>query len=48
MAVPLVPKAVRAVLAIELGDLVPAGRIVQESEARFGPVLRTEGSDEEE
>nr|CAI60003.1 putative methyltransferase [Streptomyces tenjimariensis] len=34
---------VRAVLAIELGDLIPAGRIVEESEARFGPV-RTAGT----
>lgn len=38
---------VRAVLAIELGDLIPAGRIVKDSEARFGPVRRPEGSDAE-
>jgi hypothetical protein len=38
---------VRAVLAIELGDLIPAGRIVEESEARFGPVPRAEELDEE-
>ncbi|MFF7879015.1 DUF6420 family protein [Streptomyces californicus] len=31
---------VRAVLAIELEDLVPADRIVKESEAQFGPVAR--------
>ncbi|WP_329167796.1 DUF6420 family protein [Streptomyces sp. NBC_01685] len=29
---------VRAVLAIELGDLTPAGRLIEEAEARFGPV----------
>ncbi|MDN3262867.1 DUF6420 family protein [Streptomyces sp. CSDS2] len=45
-AVPLAA-FVRAVLAIELGDLVPAGRIVEEAEARFGPVRRSEGLDEE-
>ncbi|SEE59414.1 hypothetical protein SAMN04490357_7695 [Streptomyces misionensis] len=38
---------VRAVLAIELGDLIPAGRIIEESEARFGPVRRSEGLDDE-
>ncbi|MGW1252249.1 DUF6420 family protein [Streptomyces sp. NPDC002535] len=38
---------VRAALAIELGDLIPAGRIVEEAEARFGPVRRAEEQDEE-
>lgn len=28
---------VRAVLAVELGDLAPVGRLVEESDARFGP-----------
>ncbi|MFD5110458.1 DUF6420 family protein [Streptomyces cinereoruber] len=39
---------VRAVLAIELGDLIPAGRIVEESEARFGPVRQVEEPGEED
>jgi hypothetical protein len=38
---------VRATLAIELGDPIPAGRIVEEAEARFGPVRRAEELDEE-
>ncbi|MFD3883156.1 DUF6420 family protein [Streptomyces microflavus] len=38
---------VRAVLAIELGDFIPAGRIMKESEARFGPVRRSESLEEE-
>lgn len=39
---------VRAVLAVELGDLIPAGRIVEASEARFGPVRRAEELGEED
>ncbi|MEU7564226.1 DUF6420 family protein [Streptomyces eurythermus] len=35
---------VRAVLAIVLGDLTPAGRIVTESEARLGPSFAPQGS----
>ncbi|MFF8444170.1 DUF6420 family protein [Streptomyces californicus] len=36
---------VRVVLAIELEDLVPADRIVKESEAQFAPLARSKGSD---
>ncbi|WP_073224340.1 DUF6420 family protein [Streptomyces sp. NBRC 110465] len=39
---------VRAVLAVELGDLVPAGRIVEEAEARFGPVRPAQQPDTED
>lgn len=39
---------VRAVLAVELGDLSPADRIVEEAEARFGPVRRAEELDTED
>ncbi|MEV6750675.1 DUF6420 family protein [Streptomyces sp. NPDC051080] len=38
---------VRAVLAVELGDLGPADRLVKEAEDRFGPVSPLEGPDEE-
>ncbi|MGW4232218.1 DUF6420 family protein [Streptomyces sp. NPDC004980] len=38
---------VRAVLAIELGDLTPAGRLVEEAEVRFGPVRPAEALDGE-
>ncbi|MEU1352127.1 DUF6420 family protein [Streptomyces sp. NPDC005795] len=39
---------VRAVLAVELGDLTPAGRLVEEAEARFGPVRPAEKLDGED
>ncbi|MFB7584563.1 DUF6420 family protein [Streptomyces hydrogenans] len=39
---------VRAVLAVELGDLGPAARLVEEAEARFGPVRQADGAGEED
>ncbi|CAM5671267.1 MULTISPECIES: DUF6420 family protein [Streptomyces] len=45
-SIPL-PAFVRAVLAIELGDLAPAGRLVEEAQARFGPVRPAEALDGE-
>ncbi|MFF8414668.1 DUF6420 family protein [Streptomyces omiyaensis] len=36
---------VRAVLAVELGDLSLADRLVEEAEARFGPVRRAQEPD---
>ncbi|GGY71346.1 hypothetical protein GCM10010363_60790 [Streptomyces omiyaensis] len=46
----VVPLAVfvRAVLAVELGDLSLAGRLVEEAEARFGPVRRAQEPDVED
>ncbi|MGW1226588.1 DUF6420 family protein [Streptomyces sp. NPDC002530] len=38
---------VRAVLAVELGDLGPADRLASEAEDRFGPVRPLESPDEE-
>ncbi|MFJ6492025.1 DUF6420 family protein [Streptomyces californicus] len=36
---------VRAVLAVELGDLTPASRLIEGAESRFGPVRPAEALD---